>query len=401
MSEALTSLAGFLRDHQERIVASWEQVSERDDHNEIVSKLTREEFRDNIGPALEGLCRALESSDGMAASHVAREEIEKHGHHRWKQGFSLQQLIRDWGHLDQALSGTISEYLHRHADRFPSADGAIAYARLAEFMALAMANSVKRYDDLRRAEAASIAKDLAVANEEFERLLELSENRSMRLREAVHDLRGTLSIIAVSAETLRREESESPEIIERLVRAAVTVGDMLSGMRELSELEAGDEPVDLREVDVAQLLMQLADEFDSHAANKGLRLIVEGESSLPVRTDATKVKRIFQNLLINAINYTGRGEIYIRWARAEDRWKFSVEDTGPGLQEREGTPIAYELDSPERASEAARTTGTAAYAGEGIGLTIVKRLCEALDAGFNLHSELGQGTRIDVDFPLG
>jgi signal transduction histidine kinase len=75
------------------------------------------------------------------------------------------------------------------------------------------------------------------------------------------------------------------------------------------------------------------------------------------------------------------------------------------MQEQQGTEIAVQLDSPEQAEShpdpQSADSGPKGFVGEGIGLTIVKRLCEILDAGICLDSEPGRGTKVTVEFPLG
>jgi signal transduction histidine kinase len=145
-----------------------------------------------------------------------------------------------------------------------------------------------------------------------------------------------------------------------------------------------------------------------------------------VEGDAVKAQRIAQNLLLNALKYTLRGGVTVSWgdSRPNDpnRWMLCVTDTGPGLHTGSGAPIAGAL---EAATEEARqidepvhtgskgaaddTTSQSAAAldahrvhqerGEGIGLAIVKRLCELLDASIEMDSTPGEGTAFRVVFP--
>jgi len=106
--------------------------------------------------------------------------------------------------------------------------------------------------------------------------------------------------------------------------------------------------------------------------------------------------------------------------RDTDRWTFSVQDTGPGIDENDAAPLAQELHDATRIADEtaaastdrrrdiapAATLASAAealprdeQAGEGVGLTIVKRLCEMLDAGLELATEAGRGTTFRVILP--
>lgn len=90
---------------------------------------------------------------------------------------------------------------------------------------------------------------------------------------------------------------------------------------------------------------------------------------------------------MNAIKYTRVGGATVTWgaseATDERRWLLQIRDTGPGLQATSAAPLASVLegDSPPTEDQAsADATGAIREHGEGLGLSIVKRLCELLDA---------------------
>lgn len=106
--------------------------------------------------------------------------------------------------------------------------------------------------------------------------------------------------------------------------------------------------------------------------------------------------------------------------RDTDRWTFSIQDTGPGIDEAHAAPFAQELHNAtgvaDEAAEAsterrhqmapAETLASGSEAlpqreqpGEGVGLSIVKRLCELLDASLELATKAGQGSTFRVILP--
>jgi hypothetical protein len=105
MTAVLRELAAYLQSHEDEIISRWKRACERDDALELVSRLTRSQFRNNIPAALGALYRTLVEGKAAAASDEALNEVAKHGHHRWKQGFNLQQVTRDWGKLNQVIVG--------------------------------------------------------------------------------------------------------------------------------------------------------------------------------------------------------------------------------------------------------------------------------------------------------
>lgn len=397
MSRTLQRLASYLEGQQQDILQRWIRRSRGDRASPLISRLTRTEFENNVPQALAGLTLALRQETVQAASSVIREEVAKHGHHRWKQGFNLQELTRDWG----ALNGVLIEVMQEFFDAQPRAGNgqpAEALRVLAEFMTEAMSASVRRFDELRRAEAAAMQRDLEVLRDEFERT---TRERGQLLREAVHDLRGGLSRIAMTSALVRlkQDDSESVEgLTERLERSVASVKEMINGLLDLARLESGAEAPAPEPVALGALLQKIAEEHQPMAQQKGLALRTRGPAGARVETDPQKLERIVQNLLVNALSYTAVGHVEMAWRLEDQRWLLTVRDTGSGMQDRRGSALAEQLDAPERAH--APPGESEGFVGEGIGLTIVKRLCDMLDAGISLESSRGEGTRVTVTFPL-
>ena len=136
--------------------------------------------------------------------------------------------------------------------------------------------------------------------------------------------------------------------------------------------------------------------------------------------DAIKISRIVQNLVLNAIKYTHQGGVSVTWGDSAgtdiDRWFIQVKDTGPGFHAGPGALLAGALEvATEQAKHLAAEDGAGdvphahrpppggpakrfdaravhQQQGEGIGLSIVKRLCELLDATIEMDSTFGVGT---------
>jgi signal transduction histidine kinase len=142
---------------------------------------------------------------------------------------------------------------------------------------------------------------------------------------------------------------------------------------------------------------------------------------VPVEGDAAKVQRIAQNLLLNAFKATERGGIRITWHEEDGtpgcrHWTLCVQDTGIGFDPtqaallnvalKQATGTAHDLNQSAKAGDQVRSAGATSTAlhtdskgGEGIGLSIVKRLCELLDARLELESAPGHGATFRVTFP--
>jgi signal transduction histidine kinase len=257
------------------------------------------------------------------------------------------------------------------------------------------------------------------------------ERQSAELwREAAHDLRGNLGVVvnATAGLNLTAGSGQVREDFLRILNQNVSsLHSLLEDVTSLARLQAGHERRQVKSFDAAVLLAELCERMQPLVAGRDLQLHGEGPATLAVEGDAVKVQRIAQNLLLNAIKYTSRGDVTVSWgdSRRNDtqRWMLCVQDTGPGLHSAAGAPMAEALeeatdearhvevfartgdrehDQPEIELVAAAGSDFSpmrANRGEGIGLSIVKRLCELLDATIEMESTPGEGTTLRVLFP--
>ena len=289
-----------------------------------------------------------------------------------------------------------------------------------------MTESAAQYWRLHQTESAGHVHDLEKA---LAALQTLERSRAEGWRRAAHDLRGSVTVVKGATTLLEGNGSGLPEPIraeaaEILSASVSSLHDMLDDLLSLARLEAGHEQRTLTTFDAAALLRDFCAASQASAADRGLFLKMDGPSTLPVEGDKTKVLRILQNLLLNALKYTQRGGVCVTWGADEgrdtDRWTFSVQDTGPGIDENDAAPLAQELHDATEIANDAREASTdrrrdivpavtlrsaseappqSQQAGEGVGLTIVKRLCELLDAGLELATETGRGSTFRVILP--
>ena len=141
---------------------------------------------------------------------------------------------------------------------------------------------------------------------------------------------------------------------------------------------------------------------------QGLRVSTDGPEVLWTEGDKVNVRRITQNLLLNAIKYTAHGEVQLSWGedKTSGRWWLMVSDTGPGLSPH----LLAHLKRFSSLSEPARPTSVQSAAavvprqaitrGEGIGLRIVQELVDLLEARLEVSSQPNEGTQFKISFPL-
>jgi signal transduction histidine kinase len=284
---------------------------------------------------------------------------------------------------------------------------AMARRALACLCSDGLIESAARYQRLQQAEAAARLSDLEHA---FNELQLLERERAEGWRQAAHDLRGSVGIISNASAVLNRDVTEP-------------LHTLLSDLIDVARLEAGHERRRISEFDAAHTLRTLCETMREAAGEHSLFLLAQGPDSLPVAGDQAKVIRIAQNLLLNAFKATQQGGVRVLWEARQQHWMMCIQDTGPGFTRGSGAPLEHALkrateeshemearavaagDAPAAPGPAATLPSQSghaslrALAGEGIGLSIVKRLCELLDATLELETSAGEGTTFRVGFP--
>lgn len=217
-----------------------------------------------------------------------------------------------------------------------------------------------------------------------------NEQAAALWRQAVHDLRGLLNVVANVTLLLQRPSSNERRValIAVLDRNVGGLRTLLNGVADLARLDATREQPALRALDMSSVLGGLCSAFGELATSRGVRLESRGPARLLAESDALMVTRIAQNLLLNAISYTQAGGVVLTWGAYDDRWYFEIADA-PYV-----AACAQPVEpAPAPNSVVAWTPG----AGEGIGLSIVKRLCSTLGGTMQIVCNgVMRSTRIEL-----
>ena len=421
---ALQALAGYLSQRREQILRAWHERLDADPELTVFSTLSRTQFNDHIPAVLAGFEHRLRLAGTTDEGQVAALEnasAAEHGLHRWQQGYDQRQTMREWGHLQQCLLEELEQFDAANP-QLERAAMVVARRALARMCSDGLIESGARYLRLQQAEATARLGDLEQAVVELQRL---EQQRAEGWRQAAHDLRGSVGIISNASVLLNRDLSEAQrsQFSKILQRGVSSLHTLLSDLIDVARLEAGKERRRISNFDAGQTLRDLCDTMRNAAAERNLFLLAQGPDSLPVSGDRAKMLRIAQNLMLNGLKATEQGGVRVVWEGREAHWSLSVQDTGPGFTRgpaaslehalKHATEEAHEVEAHSAADSAAPPAPAPAatlasqsghrpieaLAGEGIGLSIVKRLCELLDASLELETEPGAGTSFRVTFP--
>jgi signal transduction histidine kinase len=423
----LTALAQHLNTRREAILVTWRNAVRRDPTLTTSDSLPREDLYDHIPALLATFARELANprvGDTEGVREAAHGSAAAHGLQRWQQGYDLREVTRELVKLNECVVSELEDYTEANPE---VSRAAIATARRAwaTLCSTGIEESVGQYFQLQQEEAAGHVKDLESALADIRTM---EQQRGNLWRQAAHDLRGNLGVVAnatvgLTNSTLR--ESSRDQFVRILMRNVTSLHHLLEDVTGLARLQAGREERHVAPIDVTPLIQQLCDGIRPLAQQRHLFLRCEGPPGFATDGDAIKIRRIAQNLVLNAVKYTQQGGITVKWGDSDlndaKRWELWVIDTGPGFHTSSGQPLATALEKTDvsplasgsskgddaaskslSADPAAGVSGRDTpreEAGEGIGLSIVKRLCEMLDATIELKSEADVGTRVRILFP--
>jgi len=427
----LDALSAYLGQRREHLLQLWREAVRRDAQLATSSGLSRGALDDHIPRIIDDFARRLrlqDSHEPLPPDSQQQQDAAEHGMHRWQQGYDIREAMREWGHLEAVILRELDRYAVSHPQVDPEVVSA-ARESLVELCLEGTSESAGRYVRLQQAEAASRVRDLESS---LRALQTLEDERSKLLRETAHDLRGSVGVLASTTALLTKPQISGParDHFHNLLQQRISsMGALLSDLVELARLEAGQNPLKIERFDAAERLRGYCEMLRPAAAERGLFLKCKGPRSLPVEGDQLKLQRIVQNLLLNALKATQHGGVVVRWAagkeKANRQWQLSIGDTGPGFTLQSAAPLRRAL---KRATDVAREADAEAEArsnrpaerqgdsdvlaaasgpgsamlpsGEGIGLSIVKRLCEVLGATLELETAPGHGTTIRILFPV-
>ena len=229
---------------------------------------------------------------------------------------------------------------------------------------------------------------------------EASVRKTRFLAAVSHDIRTPANAISLLAELIRRTATnpaltaDVPELAQELHNSAVSLVNLLSDVLDVARFDSDRVELQENEFSLSTLLADEQRQMLPLARQKGLSLeVILPADPIVLRTDRIKLGRIVGNLIGNAIKFTEQGGVKVGAHRNGDGTVVvSVSDTGVGIAPEHLSHIFdefFQLRNPERD----RTKGS------GLGLTICKRLVDAMGGKLEVHSQPTSGSTFTVTLP--
>jgi two-component system, sensor histidine kinase len=222
--------------------------------------------------------------------------------------------------------------------------------------------------------------------------------KSQFLANMSHEIRTPLNGVLAMAEVMDRSELSGVQR-ERLAvvrQSGEQLLAVLNDVLDLSKIEAGKLELVDQDFDLERVAGSVLDGFSALAAEKGLAFDIEVEPGArgAWRGDSDRLRQIVANLVSNAVKFTARGAVSVRFEAADaGGLRLSVTDTGIGIA---GDKI---LTLFEKFTQADSST-TRQYGGTGLGLAICRELAQLMGGQVSVLSEEGKGSTFIVELPF-
>src|SRR5215475_10991943 len=234
---------------------------------------------------------------------------------------------------------------------------------------------------------------------EKSRQLELaSQHKSQFLANMSHELRTPLNAVLGYTELiLDSVYGNVPEkaraTLERIQGNGRHLLGLINDVLDLSKIEAGQLTLALADYSIKDVVHNVYGAVESLATSKYLGLKVELPKDLPTaHGDDRRLSQVLLNLVGNAIKFTDTGEVAIKTSTADGTFTVAVQDTGPGIAEKDQNKIFEEFQQADASI-------TKQKGGTGLGLAIAKRIIEMHGGRLWVESEVGHGSTFSFTVP--
>lgn len=222
--------------------------------------------------------------------------------------------------------------------------------------------------------------------------------QSQFLRSITHDVRTPMTSVIGYARILLEGAAgpindEQRMVLNRMLVSAETLLRVMDSVLETARLSSGTPQLRTKGATPTRIAENMVHTLYPHAQRKGIALQFHGpETGASGIYDPDKIRMILLNLISNAIKYTSEGGVEVRASATKKGTEIIIVDTGVGIPEDQLVNIFEEFKQ-------LRTRSTGGETGFGLGLSIVSRLVDVIEATLILSTAVGVGTAITLYMP--
>ncbi|XQY91090.1 sensor histidine kinase [Metabacillus sp. HB246100] len=218
------------------------------------------------------------------------------------------------------------------------------------------------------------------------------------LANVAHELRTPLSYVKGYSEVLQEglyeTEDEARKYLILIQQESERMKRLVNDLLDLAQLESTHYQLVKMPIVFSQLILDTLERFNYRIKEKELQITVSLDDEIIINGNEDRLQQIVYNLIENAIRYTNsQGKITLILREEKEKIHFSIADNGIGMTKVDIEQIGQRFFRSDKARN--RKEG-----GTGLGLAIVKQLVHLHGGTLEVESEVGEGTKFSLFFPL-
>jgi signal transduction histidine kinase len=229
--------------------------------------------------------------------------------------------------------------------------------------------------------------------------IELAQIKTDFVSNVSHELRTPLSLISMFSETLElgrvKSEEKKKEYYSIISQETNRLGRIVNSILSFSKMEAGKRQFNLTDAYINDIVETVYRSYKFHLEEKGFAFNFEKNETIPIlKIDEEAISEALVNLVDNAVKYSDQQKIItVRTGKSEEYAFIEVDDKGIGIPQKDQKKI---FEKFFRVSSG----NIHNVKGSGLGLSIVKHIMDAHRGKIELFSEVNNGSRFRLIFPL-
>jgi signal transduction histidine kinase len=243
-------------------------------------------------------------------------------------------------------------------------------------------------------ELSNLLQEVATLNAHLQKV---NEEKNELLGIVAHDLQNPLCSILIIGRLLRDDptlsQQEQKEFIENIIGTVSHMSELISRLLSINALEQGRFSISLEQYALSDVAAAVMNTYQGQAAKKNITIHLRRDGNCMAHIDKNAITQVVDNLVSNAIKFSPQDRnIYLRTYRLDNEVRCEIQDEGPGLTEEDKKKLFGKF---MRLS--ARPTG--GEHSSGLGLSVVKKLVEAMDGRVWCESEVDKGATFIIALP--
>ncbi|PYK99182.1 MAG: hypothetical protein DME32_13175 [Verrucomicrobia bacterium] len=388
----LSELGDYLLAHSDEIIAEWLRAVEEDPDIIAFEHLKeKEEHRDHLPELCQNLAELLKSPQSDQNRAEVLRAARVHGKYRWRQGYRLEEVIREASIVRRIIS---HNWLDAYARKVPKLDGGTRRAAeniIHQAVDDVVSDSAEQFVEEQLKATSHLNSQLgdALAEVRHQRAAANAANEAKDrfLAMLSHELRTPLNPILLWANAKLAEAQTAPSLKEdiQMVRRNVELeASLIDDLLDVARITGGKLQLQLQPADAAALFRDALEMVKAESVRKQQEIRVElSATNHRVIVDRARIEQVFWNVLKNAQKFTPEGgTISVRsFNEGKEKVSFEIKDSGKGI-EPDLLPKIFEMFQ--------QAVGEP-LGGLGLGLAISKAIIES--HGGKIHaSSKGSGT---------